>query len=121
MTVVLTILAGAGKEGEGFRSGGGGLRIIDIDLSQFPALAPWVTRPFQKHQCASARGCISRFGDAATELGLSFRVELPDLVTLANFGSSRVGPSGWQTATTTASAARPVPLCLQATSLKNRL
>ena len=27
-----------------------------------------------------------------TTLGLSFRVELPDLVTSANFGSSRVGP-----------------------------
>ena len=40
-------------------------------------------------------------------LGLSFRVELPDLVTSANFGSSRVGPSGPQ--------ARPVPLCLHAT------
>ena len=26
------------------------------------------------------------------ELGLSFRVELPDLVTSANFGSSRIGP-----------------------------
>ena len=40
-------------------------------------------------------------------LGLSFRVDLPDLVTSANFGSSRVGPSGPR--------ARPVPLCLHAT------
>ena len=36
-------------------------------------------------------------------LGLPFRVELPDLVTSANFGSSRVGPSG------------PRHLCLHAT------
>ena len=31
-----------------------------------------------------------------SQLGLSFRVELPDLITSENFGLSRVGPeSGW--------------------------